>query len=74
MEREVNGMRTKGRRIELVGWALFTLCAVLYSAANIRARDWLSLAGSILFFLACIVFICVSGRDRDSDHASPDRH
>ncbi|MFP4212056.1 MAG: hypothetical protein ACLFR8_12500 [Alkalispirochaeta sp.] len=50
-------MRAKGRRVELVGWALFTLCAVLYAVANVRARDWLSLAGSILFLLACLLFI-----------------
>ena len=60
-------MGAKRRRVERVGWVLFTLCAVFYSAANIRARDWLSLAGSLLFLLACFVFISVPRWDRDTD-------
>lgn len=66
-------MGSKRGRVERVGWVLFTLCALFYSAANTRARDWLSLAGSILFLLACIVFISVPRWDRDADRPQADR-
>lgn len=48
------------RRRERAGWVLFTLCALFYIVANILSRDWLSLVGSILFLLACCLFILSS--------------
>lgn len=42
--------------LQLLGWILFILCALIYIAANIRSGDWLSLAGSVLFLAACVVF------------------
>ena len=65
-------MGTRGRRIERVTWVLFSLCPVFYSVTSIRAGDWLSLAGSILFFLVCIVFVPVPMWDRDTDGSGAD--
>jgi hypothetical protein len=45
---------------------------VFYSVTSIRAGDWLSLAGSILFFLVCIVFVPVPMWDRDTDGSGAD--
>jgi hypothetical protein len=44
-----------------IGWILFICCALLYGIANIRAGDWISLAGSALFLAACIVFLVHEG-------------
>ncbi len=41
----------------LVGWALFVLCAIFFIASSIKNRDTLTLIGSILFLISCIVFI-----------------
>lgn len=45
-----------------IGWILFICCAVLYGVANLRAGDWFSLAGSILFLAACVLFLVHEGR------------
>lgn len=44
-------------RQQMVGWLLFVGCALFYGIANVRARDWLSLVGTILFVAACLVFM-----------------
>ncbi len=48
---------TRTHAFQLLGWVLFVACAGCYIAANIRSGDRLSLAGSILFLLACMVFL-----------------
>lgn len=40
-----------------IGWILFIGCAVFYGVSNLVARDWFSLAGTVLFLAACIVFL-----------------
>lgn len=45
------------RRPELWGWVLFLLCAVAYTAAGIRDGDLLATAGSVLFLVACGLFL-----------------
>ena len=44
-------------RLELWGWVLFTLCAVLFLAAAIRDRDLLIGAASVVFLVACVLFL-----------------
>ncbi len=44
-------------RFELAGWLLFVVCAVLFIISSWQSQDMLLLIGSILFFLACILFI-----------------
>lgn len=39
------------------GWILFVLCAVLFLASGIQVRDPLLIAGSVVFLLACFVFL-----------------
>ena len=56
----------RGRR-EAVGWVLFTLCALVYTIANVRDGDWLNLVGSLLFLLACLFFILKPRRERSRD-------
>jgi uncharacterized membrane protein YjjP (DUF1212 family) len=42
---------------ELWGWILFIICAGFFIAASIKNHDTLSLIGSIIFLIACLVFI-----------------
>jgi hypothetical protein len=42
---------------QLWGWVLFILCAILFILSGIRAGDILTTAGSIVFLIACMVFL-----------------
>jgi len=52
-------MRQKEResRFHLMGWALFLLCSFFFIADGVTAGDPLGIVGSVLFFLACIIFL-----------------
>jgi hypothetical protein len=39
------------------GWILFLACAVLFIVSGARNRDWFTFAGSILFLVACLLFL-----------------
>ena len=45
------------KRCQVLGWILFITCAIFYLAAGIRARDLLSILGSLIFLVACFVFL-----------------
>ena len=47
--------REKG--FHLWGWILFVVCAAFFIASSINNDDLMSLAGSIIFLVACVVFI-----------------
>ena len=57
---------TAKRTCELAGWLIFVASACFFLAATVRAGDVLSTAGSVLFLLACFVFLVplVSSRRR----------
>ncbi len=44
-------------RYHLAGWILFVLCAIFFIAASVKNRDPLTLIGSVIFLISCIVFI-----------------
>ena len=44
-------------RLHLWGWMLFIICAAFFIASSIKNRDILSLVASIIFLIACGVFI-----------------
>jgi hypothetical protein len=48
---------TNNRTLELVGWLLFLLCAVVFVVAGIRDGDVLITIGSVLFLAACVLFL-----------------
>jgi hypothetical protein len=50
-------MTDRERRFQLWGWGLFVLCALFYMAASARAGDVLTLVGSVVFLVACFIFI-----------------
>lgn len=45
------------RRCHVVGWVLFIFSALLFTAASLRAGDMVGLTGSLLFLVACFVFL-----------------
>jgi hypothetical protein len=44
-------------RQAILGWVLFVLCAVLFMAAAWKNRDILTFLGSVVFLVACLVFL-----------------
>ncbi|RLB29163.1 MAG: cytochrome oxidase subunit III, partial [Deltaproteobacteria bacterium] len=53
----------------LCGWILFVVCALFFIASSLHGHDILGLVGSIIFLIACLVFIypLVKKNDRDQD-------
>jgi hypothetical protein len=47
----------KALRYEIVGWILFILCAIFFIASSLKNHDMLTFVGSIIFFVACIIFL-----------------
>ena len=45
------------RKFHLWGWILFLVCAGFFVASNIKDHNTLSLVGSIIFLIACVVFL-----------------
>lgn len=45
------------KRLELWGWVLFLLCALLFVAAGVRDGDPLIALGSVAFTAACVLFL-----------------
>ncbi len=44
-------------RFELAGWILFTLSAAFFTLSSFQSGDPAAIAGSALFFVACLVFM-----------------
>jgi len=42
---------------QIAGWILFILCAVFYITSGLKNNDVLTLIGSVIFLVACIVFV-----------------
>jgi len=45
------------RKCGLWGWLLFVICAGFFIASAWRSHDLLYLAGSVVFLIACLVFL-----------------
>ena len=49
--------RTKELKVQLWGWILFVICGALFTIAGVRAEDIVTIAASIIFLIACVVFM-----------------
>lgn len=49
--------REREMRFNLWGWILFVVCALFFIASNLQGRNIPGLVGSIIFLVACIVFL-----------------
>ena len=54
--RRISKLKRKDR-YALAGWLLFVLCAVFYLASSLKNHDPLAIIGSVLFLVACLVFM-----------------
>lgn len=45
------------RRLEIVGWFLFLASALSFVISALRSGDGAALVGSLLFLIACFVFL-----------------
>jgi hypothetical protein len=45
------------RRSDVWGWGLFVVCALVFLWAGVRDGDALMTVGSVLFLVACFVFL-----------------
>jgi hypothetical protein len=67
-------MNGKAERYQLYGWILFITCALLFIAESFINRQPLLFVGSIVFLLACLLFLVPlitalrNGKDQDKNH------
>ncbi len=47
----------RDRQLQIGGWLLFIASALCFTLASWQQGDPLSLTGSLLFFIACFVFL-----------------
>lgn len=55
---------------QLWGWILFLVCAIFFIASGLKNQDILTIAGSVVFFIACILFmipLVTSNKRRDEN-------
>jgi uncharacterized membrane protein len=52
--------KKRNLKFEFWGWILFVICAGFFIASSIKNRDPFSLIGSIIFLIACLLFIIPS--------------
>jgi glucan phosphoethanolaminetransferase (alkaline phosphatase superfamily) len=52
-----DGQSNKDHKFQLIGWSLFIICAVFYLLASFNNQDILTFVGSLLFLIACIIFL-----------------
>ena len=49
--------RNREAKFHLWGWILFLLCAGFFIASSLLSHNILSFFGSIIFLIACVIFI-----------------
>ncbi len=49
-------------RLHRIGWVLFLLGSLAFLGSGVRDRDPMTVVGSILFAMACVLFL-LPGRD-----------
>ena len=44
-------------KYQIAGWILFIICAILFIGSSIMNQDLLTFIGSVIFLIACVVFL-----------------
>jgi cell division protein FtsW (lipid II flippase) len=55
-------------RQTIFGWVLFVVCALFFMAAAWKNRDLLTFLGSVIFLVACLVFLVPLVRSAARSH------
>jgi hypothetical protein len=50
--------------LQIIGWLLFIGSALCFTASTVKSGDFLGIGGSVLFLVACFVFLWPLVRDR----------
>ena len=65
-DRETDRPARRGAHgFHLAGWLLFVASAVFFIASSLATGDAIGLVGSVLFLVACLVFVWPLVRQRD---------
>jgi predicted membrane channel-forming protein YqfA (hemolysin III family) len=69
MEMKENQENQIGQEIkyELAGWILFIICAIFFVASSLKNHDILTFIGSVIFLIACIVFLIPLVKSKSSE-------
>ncbi|MEM6423769.1 MAG: hypothetical protein AAF651_05280 [Cyanobacteria bacterium P01_C01_bin.73] len=51
------GQLPSNKTFQLLGWGMFIMSALFFTASTLRARDVLGVLGSLWFLAACFVFL-----------------
>ena len=51
------GHKKRERTYQLWGWTLFVMSSFAYMYSSFMAGDMVALLGSVIFFLACLIFL-----------------
>ncbi len=64
-----SGDVARERRFHIWGWVLFMICAGFFIASAVESGSVLGLTGSLIFLVACLLFLAplVTFRYRDSN-------
>ena len=57
MGKEMKEKSDREHKYHLFGWILFIICAMFFLASSLKNQDILTCIGSIVFLIACIVFL-----------------
>lgn len=55
-------------RLHRLGWSLFIVSAILFTWAGARSGDWIVVAASVVFGLACVLFLVATDDIGDDGH------
>jgi hypothetical protein len=44
-------------KYQLLGWILFIVCAIFFIASSLKNGDILTFIGSVIFLIACVIFL-----------------
>ena len=56
--------KSADQAIQITGWILFIGSALFFTASTVKSGDVLGVGGSLLFLMACFVFLWPLLRDR----------
>jgi len=57
MKETMENHKGKDLKCQLLGWILFIVCAIFFIASSLKNGDTLTLIGSVIFLIACMVFL-----------------
>jgi hypothetical protein len=54
-------------KYQIGGWILFIICAIFFVASSLKNQDTLTFIGSIIFLVACIIFLIPLAKSKKTE-------